>query len=170
MVLSKTKKLLTKVCKKGIAWTHNQGYNWYSTRLLPAVLDAVNDDIISKELLSDTWYIIGDIHDFNDAPLKAIESYKNAIKFDPKIASAYREIASMLERIGKFKTALKYINMSLNIDPTENYAIHEKVSILNDIKFKNPSLYKDGDILWGMNEHLANQKFEYVKFFLFWFQ
>lgn len=162
MVLSKTKKLLTKVCKKGIAWTHNQGYNWYSTKLLPAVFDAVNDDTISKELLSDTWYIIGDIHDFNDAPLKAIESYKNAIKLDPNIAAAYREIASMLSRMGKYKTALKYINISLKIEPNEKYAIDEKRDILGNIKFDNEPTYINGDILWEMNECIANQKFEYV--------
>jgi len=158
----KAEKILLRVINKGIAWTHNQGYEWYSASLLPRIESAGKDQPISKELLSDAWYVIGDIHDFNDAPLKAIESYKKSLKYDTGNAAACREIASMYKNIGEYKKALLFINKSLKIDPEEEFAVFEKKDITSEIKMSNKPLYLKGDIIWEMNEYLANQKFDYV--------
>ncbi|MEO8513153.1 MAG: hypothetical protein ABI543_06325 [Ignavibacteria bacterium] len=154
--------MLKRVCNNGILWTHNKGYSWYNKKLLPAVEIATREFPEKKELLSDVWYIIGDIHDFNDAPNNAITAYKQSIQFDENHGEAYREIANMLERIGKNKEALKYINKSLHIDPNERNAISDKEYILSSIKFRSKPLYVSGDIKWKMNEQLATENFEFV--------
>lgn len=150
----------TEILDEGIAITYNKGYEWYRDEFLPALSES--EEILSnkKELLSDIWYLVGDIHDFNHAPLSAIEAYRKSISFDLNNASSFREIANMLSYIGKFDEALENINKSLELDPTEECAIGDKETI---ILFQNsPHLYELNDISFKMRECLAKQDFSIV--------
>ena len=75
----KDKKYLRWNIQRGISWIHSRGYEWFTKRYLTSIKNLEqppkkNSD--DKFLLSDAYYCVGDVHDFNDAPLTAIKAYK----------------------------------------------------------------------------------------------
>ena len=153
-------KFLSEIMNNGIAKTYDKGNEWFCNEFIPAIKQAEKISILNKELLSDLWYFVGDIHDFNEAPLKAIEAYQKSIFFDNENAASYREIANRLISFGNYDEALININKSLELNPTEQCAIQDK----KDIVFYKDSiaLYNENDIVFKMRELLANQEFDNV--------
>lgn len=140
--------------EKGVGGTHYKGYMWLNRTFLPALKRAENDELTSerKMYLADAYYVLGDIHDFNDAPRAAIKAYSKSIALYPS-SGAWREIGGMQANIGNRLEAIKCLETALSIDPEDEYAISDLEYIKDD--HIDSQLFKEGDIFWDVRELLA---------------
>ncbi len=154
--------LLTKIEKEGILNLYSKGYTWVKSNFLPYL--ELGDTLLTDEgeLLADCWYLMGDIHDFNNAPLKAIECYKKAIECDAEIEGAYREIAHMYELIGRYTEALEYINIALEKVPDDEMMMDDKAAIQDSINYSTEPYLTENNQAWKWCEQLAQDDFEAV--------
>ena len=97
----------------GIAALHARGYVWYQSEWLPRL--RLGEELLAThtDLLADCWYLIGDLHDFNGAPLQAIQAYQQALAYDEDVDGAYRELAYLNELVGNYPAALDYVRQAL---------------------------------------------------------
>lgn len=149
--------LLEKVDEGRVAWTHNQGFEWFVSDLLPAV-DVLERDRPIPDLLASCYYEVGDIHDFNNAPLAAIAAYKRSIDWKP-MSGAYREVCNMCEKIGRLDEAIEYGRIAIAMDPDDDNAksdLEEAEEAL--VKGVEDLLYTEGDRIWQADEHLARRE------------
>lgn len=151
-------KLLYNISTQDVSYILNKGFHWFHYTILCNIERSDIDNVY----LSNLWYLIGDVYDMTDAPLKSLESYKKGISIDNTNYAAYREAAARLEAIGQYSEALQYIDKSLEIEPTDDCSISDKESIENNIQFNNEPLFMQGNLIWEMNENLANQEFELI--------
>lgn len=142
------------VSKEGVGLTHSQGYFWFWRKFMPALENAVASESCSNELIADCYYVAGDVHDFNAAPKAAIRCYKKALQFDPECNAAYREIASMLGRMGEYEKALSYSEKALALNPDDSHAIRDREEYVAENRLL-PPLFKKGDYVWAAYELLA---------------
>ena len=154
---------LTRWGKRGLLRIHGRGFEFVKDEFFPAIerLAEKSKTKTEKGLVADSYYFLGDIHDFNDAPKAAIRAYKKGITFFPHLNYAegfHREIGCMYERMGKYKTAIKYIKKSLKIYADDKYAQGDLECVEWSLKRGDPPLYKAGDWKWEVNELLAQTK------------
>lgn len=156
------KEILNDIEAEGIAALHSEGYAWVKENFTPYLLLA--EDLLPEEseLLADCWYLMGDLHDFNAAPLKAIEAYQKAIEIDEEIEGAYRELASMYEQVGNYPEALKYINLALEKLPDEEELMDEKQMIQDSINYTTEPHLTENNLVWKLSEKIANGSFDAV--------
>jgi tetratricopeptide (TPR) repeat protein len=141
---------------RGIAFVISRGYRWLKDKYLPAVCRlekaGYNKD---RFLLSDCYYMIGDIHDFNECPKAAIKAYQESFDWCPQNASALREIGTMYERMGHYKKASSILMQSFQIDPDDEWVISEYKDTLDA---GGVPLYRKEDICWQARECLAKDR------------
>lgn len=156
------KAFLTEVENDGIALLHSRGYQWFKSEFLPYL--NLGDTLLadSMELLADCWYLVGDVHDFNGTPTKAIESYKKALEYDDDVDGAYREIANMYEQIGEYTKALEYINVAIEKMPDEEELMDDRASIQDSINYTVEPYLNSNNKAWTLAEQLAEGKIEAV--------
>ena len=160
--------LLNYVSDAGIGSVHIQGYSWFWNEFMPALKRAEGNPHISNEIISDGYYVAGDVHDFNEAPKAAINSYKKSLEFDPLHGEAHREIANMLGHMGRYEEALIHSDRAIEINPDDECAISDRDIHTSDVrdlydnkgfideKTSNTHIYVQGDMFWQANEYLAN--------------
>ncbi|MCH2023494.1 MAG: hypothetical protein MK207_13545 [Saprospiraceae bacterium] len=153
---------LVNVENQGVVKLHISGYRWFKSIWLPRL--GLADLLIPEHaaLLADCWYLMGDVYDFNCAPLKAIECYKKAIQYDESIDGAYREIANMYKQIGHYSKALNYINIAIDMMPDNTEIKAEKEEIQDCINYDVEPFLTDNNQCWKLNEKLANQEFDFI--------
>lgn len=146
---------LTEVEQNGIALLHAKGYHWFKSEFLPhlKLADMLLPDAV--ELMADCWYLVGDIHDFNGAPLQAVDAYKKALEYDDDVDGAYREIAYMYEQVGRYTEALDYINKALEKLPDDEELMDVKASIQDSINYTTEPFLTDQNMVWKLSELLA---------------
>lgn len=154
---------LTRWEKRGLAKVHNNGFEFLKNEYLPTIerLAQKTKTKAEKEVVADSYYILGDIYDFNDAPNAAIRAYRKGITFFPfpDYASGFhREIGHMHDKMGKYKTAIKYIKKALEIYENDEHAKSDLEFAELSLKRGDPPLYKAGDWKWEVNELLAQNK------------
>jgi tetratricopeptide (TPR) repeat protein len=153
---------LIKLCDEGSETMYWYGFDWFSKNLLPNL--NVADKLLEEEfeLLSDSWCVLGDIYDYNNAPLKAIHAYNKASFLDPENPAAFQEMAVLQYAVGSYEDALKNINTALKLHPSDKDIIDDKAEIEDAIKTKEEVIDIADDIIWNMNEQLADFKFDEV--------
>lgn len=154
---------LTRWEKKGLKKVYDQSFEFLTDKFLPAIerLAEKAKTKTEKEVVADSYYILGDIYDFNDAPKAAIRAYKKGITYFPypDYASGFhREIGHMYDNMGKYKTAIKYIKKALEINEDDEHARSDLEFAELSLKRGDPPLYKAGDWKWEVNELLAQNK------------
>jgi tetratricopeptide (TPR) repeat protein len=156
------KAFLIEVEEDGIALLHSRGYQWFKSEFLPYL--NLGDTLLPNELelLADCWYIVGDVHDFNGTPLKAIEGYKKALEYDDEVDGAYREIANMYEQIGQYTEALEYINIAIEKMPEEEELMDERAAIQDSINYTTEPYLTQENKAWTLAEELGEGKSEAV--------
>jgi tetratricopeptide (TPR) repeat protein len=157
--LEKDRKYLNWNNRRGVVWIIGRGYFWFKQRYLTAVrrIERANQKK-DRFLLSDCWYQIGDVHDFNDCPLAAITTYKRSFDLNPTHAEALREMGGMYENMGQYRKAVSVLKKSLEINPNDEYAQMDYEFVLNSLKYGGPLLYKRGDLCWRARELLARDR------------
>jgi len=158
----KLRKFLTKTEKEGILSLYGKGYAWLKSDFLPYL--ELGDDLLPDdgELLADCWYLVGDVFDFNAAPLKAVEYYKKAIACDEEIQGAYREIATMYELVGRYTEALEYLNVAIEKVPDDEMMLEDKAAIEDSINYTTEPFLTEDNLAWKLNEKLAEDGFDAV--------
>ncbi len=156
-------KLLEDCEKKGVGWLHDSGVLFFKNEFYPALkrLEKTASSLLEKEIIADSYYLLGDIYDFNHAPLAAIRAYKKGITFfpDPDYASGFhREIGAMYNNIGKYTLADRYFKKALKINPDDVHARSDSEFNRWDIEKPRCPLFVEGDWKWEVNELLANNK------------
>lgn len=147
---------------RGIGWLYCRGYHWVSTRLSSsiALLESNVRSKADRTSLSDAYYLLGDIHDFNDSPLAAIEAYKRSIAFDPVHAESWRELACRCAEVGENQLAREAIAESLRLDNSDQCALSdwEDIQELSSGPAEPQEflLFRVGDVLWDCRELLSN--------------
>jgi len=154
---------LTRWDKRGLAKIHGKGFEFVRGEFLPAIerLAEKAKTKTEKGLVADSYYYLGDIHDFNHAPKAAIRAYKKGITFFPHPNHAegfHREIGNMYCHMGKYKTAIKHIKKALSIYEDDECVQGDLECVEWYLKKGNPPLYKVGDWKWEVNELLAQTK------------
>jgi tetratricopeptide (TPR) repeat protein len=149
-------KNLKKVSKEGVGWTHNNGFEWIKNTLIPHLEFAQQFLNHEKYLIADCFYVLGDVHDFNNAPKAAIKAYAKAIQYDHQFAAAYREMANMYSRIGNYEKATELISIAIHLEPDDKYALLDQEDIHQALEESKEPLYKESDKIWQCNELLAN--------------
>ena len=158
----KLQRFLVKTEHQGISMLYNRGYQWIKSNFLPHLnlAEEVLPDAV--EVIADCWYLMGDVYDFNDAPLKAIEYYERALACDEDADGAYREIGMSYQQIGRYQEALEYINIALERMPDDEELMDVKASIQDDINYNHTPYWGEENAIWQVNELLAKEAFEDV--------
>lgn len=139
--------------QRGIAHVISRDYRWFMDRYLPAVIRLEKAGFKKDRfLLSDCYYMIGDINDFNKCPKAAIKAYQKSFKIDTTHSEALREMGDMYERMGKYKKAASLLKESLRINPHDECAISDYECA---IESGGHALYDEKDTCWKAREFLA---------------
>ena len=125
--------------RRGVSWVHNQGYRWVKDRYVPALkrLEQASQSRQVKEILVDGYFVLGDVHDFNSAPMQAVKAYRKSIKYfpDPDFWSEpWREMGNMYSNVGRYDEAIKCLKRALRINPANKFAIGDLEVVEYDIK------------------------------------
>lgn len=152
--LRDARRIVDRWTRRGIAWIYGQGFDWIHRVFTPCVRVLEQHGRPSDRLLaSEGRYYLGDVHDFNGAPLAAIREYRRAVRNWPGQGAAWREIGSMQERIGLLSAALRSVRKAVRIDPQDQCAIGD-LKALEEANKHPPGkcLYLRSDPLWRARE------------------
>lgn len=135
---------------RGVGNVHYLGYDWLKDKFLPALkrLERRAATFQEHEVLADAYYLLGDIHDFNDAPKQAINAYKASISHFPYstyASGAWRELGIMHERIGQYNSAVKALKRATKINPDDERAVSDLECALDEQRYNYPPLYDFAD-------------------------
>ncbi len=155
MKFKSNKEMFHFVADKGVGLTHAQGYHWYWKKLIPAFEKAVRTHKIPKKFIADCYYVFGDVHDFNNAPKAAIRCYEEALKVDPEMGTAHREIANMYGQMGDFDRALLHSDKALALLPSDKFAISDRREYIGESNRIPKELFENQNAIWAAYEHLA---------------
>ncbi len=140
---------------RGIAYVISRDYRWFKDKYLPAVCRLEKAGLKKDHLLlSDCYYMIGDIHDFNRCPRAAIKAYQKSFEWYPQNAAALREMGVMYETIGYYKKAASLIKKAIRVDPNDDFAVAD----YNCLCSEGTPLYAKDDLYWQARERLAQDK------------
>jgi len=142
---------------KGVGAAHNKGYRWFRRTFVPTLEDAEHDTLTPEReiILADAYYVLGDIHDLNDAPKEAAKAYLKSIDLCPS-SGAWRELGRMYDNMGRKEEAIQCLHTALSIDPEDDHAILDLQCIYPESTVS--PLYNEGDTFWEINELLAQNK------------
>lgn len=144
--------LLNFVSEHGVSRLHAQGYSWFWKSFIPVLEDrSVPHD---SEILSNCYYIAGDVCDFNDAPIAAISYYQKALEHDPENSCTHREIARMYWMMGDHTKTIEHSDKALELWPDEEYALKDRVGYDAE-KAEAFEPHIEGNPIWRAIEHLA---------------
>src|SRR5437660_1509935 len=103
---AEARRIISRCSRGAIAYVHGRGYRWVTSTFLPCLKRLSRERAMrDRELAADGFYLLGDIYDFNQAPLAAIRAYRQCLKLDPAAAAAWREIGGMYDRLGDRRKA-----------------------------------------------------------------
>lgn len=160
----------------GIAALHAQGYQWFKSEWMPRIRLA--DELLANqtELLADCWYLVGDVYDFNGAPLQAIQAYQQCLAYDENVDGAYRELAYHYELTGQYAEALTHVQKALGRLPetVEDEEVAETLEILREelldlqgsiqdsLNYTVEPYLTSNNQAWVLSEQLAREEFKAV--------
>lgn len=152
------KKFLARTEEEGIVSLYNKGYQWFKSYYLPRLRLA--DELLPNELalIADSWYLVGDVYDFNEMPLLAIDAYRNVLAYDEDVDGAYRELAHMYERIGEYQKALEFINIALEYTPDEEELMNNKAEIQDSINYTTEPYLTADNKAWQWGEWIGQER------------
>ena len=138
---------------------------WLRDRYLPTIERFKSNARNTNDfyILSDSYYKLGDIFDFMEAPLESLKWYKKSIKYDTQNAAAFREAGDRLSEMGRYRQAIQYLLKALELNPDDNCAKSDLEHIVEYSKDKkDTNLFTKNDKGWKIDEMLAQGKFTKV--------
>lgn len=137
--LKTDEEILEYIAEHQVKALHSDNFEWFWNIYIPACERVISSQSLSTEIIAENFYAIGDTHDFNNSPRVAIANYKRALKFDPELNAAHREIANMYRRLGFIDAAIHHSNLALALWPDEKSALADRENINADKN--NPEPY-----------------------------
>ena len=152
------KKFLEKTEEEGIANLYNKGYQWFKSHYLPRLRLA--DELLPNDLalIADSWYFVGDVYDFNEMPLLAIDAYRKVLAYDEDADGAYRELSHMYERIGAYQEALEFVNKALEYAPDDEELMDSKAEIQDSINYTTEPYLTVDNKAWQWGEWIGQER------------
>lgn len=160
----------------GIAALHAQGYQWFKSEWMPRIRLA--DELLANqtELLADCWYLVGDVYDFNGAPLQAIQAYQQCLAYDENVDGAYRELAYHYELTGQYAEALTHVQKALEglpetikedeaaeaLEMLREELLDLQSSIQDSLNYTVEPYLTANNQTWVLSEQLAREEFRAV--------
>ena len=132
-------------------------------RYVPALrrLERAEQTVQVKEALVDGYYVLGDVHDFNNAPMQAVKAYRKSIKYFPKpdfASGPWREMGNMYGQVGRYDMAIKNLKKAVRINPEDNYVVTDLDIAESDKAGDVKPLYSQSDSLYKSCELMAQDK------------
>lgn len=156
--IDSARKYLTWYNLRGITYVISGACLWLKEKYIPAVACLEKGNYKKDhELLSDCYYMLGDIHDFNGCPKAAIKAYQKSLRYNPQYSYSIRELASMNHNIGNYQKAVSLITKAVKLHPEDKYSQMDYNIIVNSAQDDKP-LYQQDDICWQARELLAREK------------
>lgn len=142
-------------CGLAVPGVYDRGHQWVQQAFLPA-LRVLSQSTRKADRLQAAagYYVLGDVHDSNDAPRAAIRAYLRSARLWPASGSAWREISMEYDAMGQHDNALRALRKSVRIDPTDEIATADLPSF-EECSPSSP-LYRVGDPFWESSELLAS--------------
>lgn len=151
-LLEKDRRFLQR--RHNIADVMDRGYHWFTEKYLTVVARVEKAGLKKDDpLLSDAYYLIGDVHDFCECPMAAIKAYRKSFQLDRRHSEALREMGSMYEYIGNYRKATTLLKKAIKMNPNDDLALFDLERLFSGAPF-----YKPNDILWQARECLAQSK------------
>jgi tetratricopeptide (TPR) repeat protein len=134
------------------------GYQWTQRRFLHALqmLRQASQDS-DRFAASIGYYILGDVHDFNHAPLAAMRAYRCSARLWPAAGPAWREMGLIHEALGQRGEAVRALRKAVRADPTDHLAV-EDLKSFEEAPSAGP-IYRVGDPFWQSSEFLAASRY-----------
>lgn len=146
---------------EGMDFVHHQGYKWFKEEFL-SVVEESNKRSLTPSQKAHAFYLAANIYGIHEAPVKAKYYYKKSLEFDSSYFDAHLEIAEAHAHLGEFEDAARKIIELKSMDARRR----EVLELENDIfemRKENPNgFYSKGDLIWEMNEEMANENFDAV--------
>ena len=152
------KSFLEEVEEEGVAYLHNKGYQWFKSDYLPRLQLA--DELLpdDSELIAESWYLVGDVYDFNMMPLLAIKAYRKVLEYDEEVDGAYRELAHMYESVGEYQKALEFVNKALEYTPDDEDLMDTLAEIKDSINYDTEAYLTEDNKYWQWGELLGEER------------
>lgn len=136
---------------------YDRGYQWSKRKFLPALKALARSSRAHDRVIAGSaYYVLGDVHDFNEAPLAAIRAYRCCTRLWPAAGPAWREIGGMYDRMGEYEKALRMLRKAVRVDPSDDNAVSD-LEIFEEYPLSSP-WYRLGDPYWQSSEFLAVSK------------
>jgi tetratricopeptide (TPR) repeat protein len=162
MIDEQLQDFITQLAGETVSSLHQKGYVNFSLIVLPRLQSAGRGKLMDAELLARCWTLVGDLYEINGAPNRAETAYKKALVFNPLRLDTLKRIIKVQIDTGKFHEAFKNVNIALDNDPDNMPLFTERQRIQDDMNYESEPCFSPDDLLWGLNEALANDKFESV--------
>ncbi|MCW8137577.1 MAG: tetratricopeptide repeat protein [Planctomycetota bacterium] len=138
---------------------YDRGFHWRRTHLEPDLqlcFEACQQGRIRggrvRSVTAQLCYVMGDIHESNEAPKAAIKWYSRAIALEPTDSAAWREIGTCQTDMGEYRKARASFVKALALDPCDEWASRE----LAELTTAPPGpRYRKSDVCWAAAEALA---------------
>ena len=138
-----------------VSEVYERRYLWLVERFIPCVkVLASSRRWGDRRRAAKGYYLLGDVHDLNDAPRAALRAYRRCLKLDPDDAAAWREIGEMLFAMGDYQKAKNACRRALALAPSD-VLVPRPASLDEQITRRPAPLYKPGDPFWEASELLA---------------
>jgi tetratricopeptide (TPR) repeat protein len=135
-------------------------YRQYAAEQLAAIYRDNKDDFVSAEKYAlmlldmepdkpERYYALGDIyerfHDADEMPLldKAIEAYEKPVEMSPDEPIAYRQMAAILNRYGRFDETMRWLALARDIQADNPEGFYLMATHYWDKVYRDPDLNMD---------------------------
>lgn len=157
LTLERARNLMRNWCGRRIAFIHGQGWAWLRDSYLPALATLKGQpdpDQQDRRLVSWAYYDLGDVHDFNKAPMAALRAYRRSIRWRDNSA-AWREAGGMLQNMGRYEEAVSALERAVQLNKKDSDASFDLECAREDLASGAEPFFQESDKLWEAREHLA---------------
>jgi tetratricopeptide (TPR) repeat protein len=154
--LAEARKLLRRVVVVTDVYVH--GCQWNQRTFFPALKVLAQSCSKSDRVIAATgYYVRGDVHDFNRAPLAAVRAYRHCVRLWPANGAAYREMGLLYDEMGQNAKGIRLLRKAVRVDPSDDLAVAD-LEMLEEGPMPRPP-FRAGDPFWQSSELLATSKF-----------
>ena len=141
---------------KVVSDAYQHGDQWVKRVYVPSLnVLAKSRRRYDQRLASIGYYVLGDVHDFNDAPKAAIRAYRRSISLCEEHGAAWREMGILLDGMGHHRRARNALQKAVALAPDDDLAKSELDGFSAQPPDDDSALYKSGDPYWESSELMA---------------
>lgn len=147
---------------KGAGIICSLGFTHFHHAFVPRLLEAGKDNLFDRELLAKGWLTVAQVYWTNRAPNRAEQMLQKSLASNKDQAEVYHLLAQVQSARGEHFHALGNVDKALNLVPDEILLHHERQRIQDEMNYGNDPQFIEGDLVWKLNELLAEEQFESV--------